>query len=40
MLGVWLHGAAGDAYAQNHISSTLIASDLPGYFSDAWESLG
>ena len=35
VLGVYLHGAAGDAYAENHAASTLIASDLPRYFSDA-----
>jgi NAD(P)H-hydrate epimerase len=36
MLGVWLHGAAGDAYAESHESRTLIASDLTRYFSDAF----
>lgn len=36
MLGVWLHGAAGDAYAESHDSRTLIASDLTRYFSDAF----
>lgn len=35
MLGVYLHGAAADAYAREHAASTLIASDLPRYFSDA-----
>ena len=35
MLGVYLHGAAGDAYAEDHAASTLIASDLPRYFSEA-----
>lgn len=32
VLGVYLHGAAGDAYARQHDSRTLIASDLPRYF--------
>jgi len=35
MLGVHIHGAAADAYARDHAASTLIASDLPRYFSDA-----
>ena len=35
VLGVYLHGAAGDAYAEDHAASTLIASDLPRYFSEA-----
>ncbi len=35
VLGVYLHGAAGDAYVEDHAASTLIASDLPRYFSDA-----
>jgi NAD(P)H-hydrate repair Nnr-like enzyme with NAD(P)H-hydrate dehydratase domain len=35
MLGVYLHGAAADAYARDHAASSLIASDLPRYFSDA-----
>ena len=39
MLGVWLHGAAGDAYAESHDSRTLIASDLPCYFSNAFSRL-
>lgn len=34
MLGVYLHGAAGDAYAESQSPRTLIASDLPRYFSD------
>lgn len=34
MLGVFLHGAAGDAYARDNDPRTLIASDLPEYFSD------
>ena len=37
MLGVWLHGAAGDAYAEHHDPRTLIASDLPQHFSEAFE---
>ena len=32
LLGVYLHGAAGDAYAEHHDPRTLIASDLPNYF--------
>ena len=39
ILGVWLHGAAGDAYAESHDSRTLIASDLPRYFSEAFSRL-
>ena len=39
MLGVWLHGGAGDAYAESHDSRTLIASDLPRYFSEAFSRL-
>jgi len=35
MLGVYIHGAAADAYARDHAASSLIASDLPRYFSDA-----
>lgn len=35
VLGVYLHGAAGDAYVEDHAASTLIASDLPRYFSEA-----
>jgi NAD(P)H-hydrate epimerase len=34
MLGVFLHGAAGDAYARDNDPRTLIASDLPEYFSN------
>lgn len=34
MLGVFLHGAAGDAYAHDNDPRTLIASDLPEYLSD------
>ena len=32
LLGVYIHGAAGDAYAEHHNPRTLIASDLPQYF--------
>ena len=32
VLGVYFHGAAGDAYAEHHDPRTLIASDLPNYF--------
>ena len=35
MLGVYIHGAAADVYTSDHAASTLIASDLPKYFSDA-----
>jgi len=35
VLGVYLHGAAGDAYTEDNAASTLIASDLPRYFSEA-----
>ncbi len=39
VLGVWLHGAAGDAYARLNDPRTLIASDLPQYFPEAIEEL-
>lgn len=39
LLGVFLHGAAGDTYAARHDSRTLIASDLPQFFSEAFEDL-
>jgi NAD(P)H-hydrate epimerase len=39
VLGVWLHGAAGDAYARDNDPRTLIASDLPQYFPEAIEEL-
>ena len=32
LLGVYLHGAAGAAYAEHHDPRTLIAYDLPNYF--------
>lgn len=32
LLGVYFHGAAGDAYARDNDPRTLIASDLPRYF--------
>ena len=32
VLGVYFHGAAGDAYAEHHDPRTLLASDLPNYF--------
>ena len=35
VLGVYLHGAAGDAYVEDYAASTLVASDLPRYFSEA-----
>lgn len=35
VLGVYFHGAAGDAYVEDHAASTLIASDLPRFFSEA-----
>ena len=37
MLGVYLHGAAGDAYARDNDSRTLIASDLPQHFPEAFD---
>ncbi len=39
LLGVFLHGAAGDAYARDNDSRTLIASDIPQYFPEAFEEL-
>ena len=32
LLGVYIHGAAGDTYAERYDQRTLIASDLPQYF--------
>ena len=37
MLGVYLHGAAGDAYARDNDPRTLIASDLPQHFPEAFD---
>ncbi|MBR3557745.1 MAG: NAD(P)H-hydrate dehydratase [Bacteroidales bacterium] len=39
LLGVWLHGAAGDAYTREHTAQTLVASDLPKHFSEALQDL-
>ena len=39
LLGVYLHGAAGDQYADNADSRTLIASDLPKNFANALKHL-
>ena len=37
LLGVFLHGAAGDAFARDNDSRTLIASDLPEHFPEAFD---
>lgn len=39
LLGVFIHGLAGDLYAESHEPRTLIASDLPLYFSPAYQAL-
>ena len=39
LLGVFIHGLAGDLYAREHSPRTLIASDLPQYFSNAFQQL-
>ncbi|MBR4134789.1 MAG: NAD(P)H-hydrate dehydratase [Bacteroidales bacterium] len=39
LLGVYLHGLAGDLYIQDHAPQSLIASDLPTMFGKAFLSL-
>lgn len=39
LLAVYIHGAAGDAYANVNNKKTLIASDLPKYFNFAFNYL-
>lgn len=39
LLGVFIHGAAGDEYASEHFYKTMIASDLHKYFSKAFNLL-
>lgn len=39
LLGVFIHGLAGDLYAESHEPRTLIASDIPLYFSSAYQKL-
>lgn len=39
LLAVYIHGAAGDAYADLNNKKTLIASDLPKYFNFAFDNL-
>ena len=39
VLDVYLHGAAGDAYAERFDQRTLVASDLPRYFSEAFSQI-
>lgn len=39
LLGVFIHGLAGDLYTHEHSPRTLIASDLPQYFSQAFIKL-
>lgn len=39
LLGVYLHGLAGDLYAETQTPNTLIASDLPQLFSHAFLKL-
>lgn len=39
LLGVHIHGLAGDAYTKEHHPKTLIASDLPNFFHFAFNEL-
>lgn len=39
LLGVYLHGLAGDIYVETHAPQSLIASDLPRHFSLAFQRL-
>ena len=39
LLGVYIHGAAGDAYTSEHSYKTLIASDIYKYFDKAFNNL-
>ena len=39
LLGVFIHGLAGDLYAHEHSPRSLIASDLTQYFSHAFQQL-
>lgn len=39
LLGVYTHGLAGDLYAKDHNPRSLIASDIPIFFSDAFQQL-
>lgn len=39
LLGVFIHGLAGDLFASEHSPRSLIASDLPQYFSNAFQQL-
>lgn len=39
LIGVFVHGLAGDLYAREHSPRTLIASDLPQHFSAAYQKL-
>ena len=39
LLGVYIHGLAGDLYTADNAYQSLIASDLPKYFSNAFLKL-
>jgi NAD(P)H-hydrate epimerase len=39
LLGVYLHGAAGDIYAQKEAQESLTASELINYLGQAWGKL-
>jgi NAD(P)H-hydrate epimerase len=39
LLGVYIHGMAGDFYAERHTPQSLIASDLPTFFPNAFRKL-
>jgi len=39
ILGVYLHGLAGDLYVEDNAMQSLIASDLPNYFGKAFRHL-
>jgi NAD(P)H-hydrate epimerase len=39
LLGVFIHGLAGDLYTNTHDPRSLVASDLPLHFSDAFQQL-
>ena len=39
LLGVFIHGLSGDLFALEHSPRSLIASDLPHYFSNAFQQL-
>lgn len=40
LIGVYLHGLAGDIYVQNNGGPALIAGDITDYLGSAWKQLG